>query len=116
MGKTAIVITLPKKISWEEYKKEIAAVADGDYEMNFRVSTYPKKVSVGDRCYICHNNKLIGWMTISNIGRKSGFECTTTGDTYDDGFYISRSGKFHYLERPVEMKGFRGFRYIEEID
>jgi hypothetical protein len=52
-------------------------------------------------------------MKISNIGNKDKFNCTTTGIEWGDGCYISRTGKFNYLDNPIPMKGFMGYKYID---
>ena len=108
--KTAICITIPKSIKWDDYKKEIDAVADWSQEMNFKVNNLPTKVKPGDRCYLCYDGNIIGWMTISSLGEKQ-FQCTTTGKDWEKGNYISRSGPFHKIN-PVPCKGFRGFKYL----
>ena len=112
---SAICITIPKSIKWEDYQKELAAVEDESQEMNYRIPTLPKDVQVGDKCYICHDGYIKGWMKISFIGKRDGFQCTTTGENWDDGYYVSRTGKFHYLKEPIPMKGFMGYRKIEDI-
>lgn len=111
--KTGIVITIPKTVKWSEYQKELDAVADEQQEMNFKVANFPNpdKIKVGDRCYLCYNGNIIGWMKISSIGEKK-FDCTTTGKDWK-GKFISRTGKFHKLENPIPCKGFQGWRYIE---
>lgn len=113
MGRN-ICITVPKSIKWEEYEKELDAVEDGEQEMNYRLPTVPKDVEVGDRCYVCYNGQIIGWMEITGIGKKDGFDCSTTGRKWDEGNYISRSGEFHYLKNPVPMRGFMGYKYIDD--
>ncbi len=55
-------------------------------------------------------------MKISNISKRDGFECTTTGKNWDSGNYISRTGKFHYLKEPIHRKGFLGYRKIEDYE
>ena len=112
----AICITLPKTIKWSDYQKELDAVASGEQEMNYRLSSKPSKVSVGDRCYICHCGYLIGWMTITDISYRDAFECSTTGEYWDSGWYISRSGSFHYIKERIAMKGFMGYKYIKPVD
>lgn len=113
----ALCITLPRDVSWEDYKKELAAVATGEQEMLFRLSGHPKKVGEGDRCYVCHRGFIIGWMTITGIvDSPGGFTCTTTGTFWPAGTYLKRSGEFHYLKAKVPMSPFRGFKYIDEID
>ena len=106
-----ICITIPKSIKWEDYQKELDAVADWSQELNYKVNNLPTKVQKGDRCYLCYDGYIIGWMTITFIGQKK-FRCTTTGKDWDYGNYISRSGPFHRLKQPTPCKGFRGFKYV----
>ena len=116
-GKTALCITVPKTVSWSDYERELDDVADGMMEMNYRLPSYPKRVTAGDRCYVVHDGMIRGWMTITGIEeRTKPFQCQTTGTVWDAGVYIRRSGPFHYLSRPVPMKGFMGYKYITEID
>ena len=103
-----IVITIPKTVSWVDYQKELKAVEDGSQVINFKVPHLPKNTEIGDRCYICYVEAIIGWMEI--VGLKSGgFTCTTTGK-YWEGNFIQRSGKFNKVNH-ILMKGFQGFRY-----
>lgn len=104
--KCALLITVPKSIEWSDYEKELETVRDGFEEMFFKLSSYPKHVKVGDRCYVCHNGFIKGWMKITSLGQMKGFECSTTGKQWNDGIYVGRSGEFHYLDNPVECKGF----------
>ena len=69
--KLALCITLPRDISWEDYKKELKTVESGEQEMLFRLSGHPKKVGTGDRCYVCHRGFIIGWIGILYITFKS---------------------------------------------
>ena len=112
----AMCITIPKTIKWTDYEKELETVVDETQEMNYKIPTIPKDIHVGDRCYICHDGYIKGWMKISNIGKRSGFDCTTTGKEWADGCYVSRTGKFHYLEHPIPMKGFMGYRIVKISD
>lgn len=114
--KVAICITLPKTIKWSDYQRELDVVKFGEQEMNYRLSNKPSKVSVGDRCYICHDGFLKGWMTITDISYKDAFECSTTGEQWEPGWYISRSGDFHYIKEQIPMKGFMGYKYIKPVD
>lgn len=109
-----ICITIPKRIKWEDYEKELKVVEDETYEMNYHLPNLPKDVHIGDRCYICHDGFIKGWMKISYIGDRSAFICTTTGESWHEGYYVSRTGKFHYLKNPIPMKGFMGYKKIEE--
>lgn len=105
-----LLITLPSSIEWSEYQRELDEVKDGDKEMNFKVPTLPKRVTVGDRCYLCYKGNIIGWMLISSIGEKT-FDCGVTGKRYS-GKFVSRSGEFHKIQ-PVKCTGFQGFRYVD---
>lgn len=109
-----IAITIPKSIDWIEYNKELIAAENGD-TLNFKVALTPTKITPNlSRCYVVYNGKLIGYHIISGIST-TGFDCTTTGKHWD-GIFIQRTGKFTKLENPIEFKGFRGFRYIDEIN
>lgn len=108
-----LAITLPKSVKWSDYEKELAKVADGSEEINFRISSKPTKVDVGDRCYVVYDGYVRGWMTITDISEKE-FRCTTTQKEWNKGWFVSRSGKFHYLDKPYPMKGFQGYRYVRE--
>lgn len=105
-----IVITIPKTISWSEYEKELAAAEKGE-TLNFKVRHFPK-TKPGNRCYVCHDGSIKGWMEISKLSEKE-FECTTTGKTWK-GKFVERSGKFNKLDEPIPMTGFRGFKYFNK--
>ena len=60
-----IIITIPKKIKWEEYMKEISTVQTGDQQMMFKVPSLPQHADIGSRCYICHEGKIVGFMYIT---------------------------------------------------
>lgn len=104
-----IVITIPRTTNWETYLEEIALSASGGFDMNFKVSAFPKESGAGCKCYICYKGVVVGYMIIKEFVEKS-FTCTTTGIEYN-GNFIVRSGKFYPLEEVKEMKGFQGFRY-----
>lgn len=104
-----IIITIPKDTNWEDYKKEIEAVVDGSEVMNFKVTNFPTKTSIGSKCYLVYDGVIMGYMLITGMAEKS-FTCSTTGRQWS-GKFIERSGKFHDIE-PIKMAGFRGFRYF----
>lgn len=106
-----IIITLPSKTDWKEYQKELDLVKDKSHVMNFKVPFLPKKADVGDKCYLCYRNKIIGWMEITGFV-DGEFDCTTTGKNWE-GNFIQRSGEFHHLSTKIPMKGFRGFKYVK---
>lgn len=104
-----IIITLPSKIKWEEYQKELDSVKDGNAVLNFKVSYFPKETDVGCKCYLLHCVYIIGWMKIVGL-EENDFTCEVTGRVWK-GKFIQRSGDFHQIT-PIPMKGFQGFRYF----
>jgi hypothetical protein len=105
-----IVITLPSTIDWGDYVKELKTVENGYSVLNFSVNNLPTKTSVGCKCYLCWRGKIVGWMKISGLV-DNDFICTTTGKHWK-GKFIQRTGAFNYVDTPIPMKGFQGFRYI----
>lgn len=103
-----IIITVPKKISWDDYSQELEAVKDGTQVMNYKVRSFPK-TSIGNKCYVVYDGFIRGWMEIVGLSEEE-FTCTTTGRVWS-GKFIQRSGEFHEIE-PIPMKGFQGFRYF----
>lgn len=104
-----IIITLPSKVKWEEYEKELEAVKDGENVLNFKVPYLPKETEVGKRCYLAHNGYIRGWMEIVGL-ILNDFTCQITGKKWS-GNFIQRSGPFNKIT-PIPMKGFQGFRYF----
>lgn len=107
----AIIVTLPKSVKWGDYEKELRAVEDYSQVMNYKVSSIPKDIDNIKRCYLVYDGYIRGWQEV--VGYQSGteFDCTTTGKNWK-GNFIQRSGPFHYLPKPLPMKGFMGWRYI----
>ena len=104
-----IIVTLPKKIKWEEYQKELKNAEKGDI-LNFKVNSFPK-TKVGNKCYLLHDGEIKGYMKISGLKEKD-FTCTTTGKKWK-GKFIERTGKFYELKEKIQMKGFQGYRYYK---
>ncbi|KAA6341292.1 hypothetical protein EZS27_010879 [termite gut metagenome] len=106
-----IIITVPKDIEWQDYEIELEKCKDWKSNINFKVSNFPKGIDKGDKCYVVHRGIIKGWQPIVGFETKD-FECTTTARAWT-GKFIVRSGKFHYMEKEVPMKGFQGFRYTD---
>ena len=104
-----IIITLPAKIKWEDYQKELDAVKDGGMVLNFKVPYFPKETGVGKKCYLIHKGAIRGWMEIVGM-QEQDFVCEVTGKQWT-GKFIQRSGPFHEIS-PIPMKGFQGFKYF----
>ena len=110
-----VIITIPKKIKWDDYKKELETVADGSQMMLFRIPFKPKYNLFGNKCYVCYNGCIRGWMEIVDVIYSDGFTCSTTGSVWPKGWYICRSGKFHPMKDIILMRGFRGIRYTGDM-
>lgn len=108
---TDIIITLPSKILWADYERELEQAKAGA-TLHFKVSRFPTDTKVGDRCYLVHNGYVHGWMAITGFSEKS-FTCEVTGKEWN-GRFIERSGPFHFIIPGFPMKGFQGWRYLRE--
>jgi len=107
------ILTVPKTMDWDEYQRELDAVADGRMTLNYRVSYFPKGMAVDDRCYIVHDGRVRGWMKVVGLNDSpSDWTCATTGLRWPAGKYIQRSGPFHPVDGPA-MTGFRGVRKFD---
>lgn len=110
----SLIITLPSNIEWSDYEKELQKVEDYSNELNFKVPFFPKGIKNGDKCYIVHKGRVVGWMEITGMAEKE-FTCNTTNKKWK-GKFILRSGPFHYIDKEIPMKGFQGFRYFSIED
>ena len=107
------VLTVPKTMDWDEYQRELGAVADGSMTLNYRVRYFPKGMASGDRCYVVHDGRVRGWMKIVGMeDYPQDWTCTTTGRVWPAGKYLQRSGPFHPVDGPA-MTGFRGVRSFD---
>jgi hypothetical protein len=107
------VITLPRTVDWEEYEKELAAVADGKAVLNYRVRGFPKDMKPRDRCFLVWKGQVRGWMRITGlVDAVVPWKCEVTYRKWPAGKYIQRSGEFHRINGP-KMVGFRGVRKYE---
>ena len=109
-----IVITIPKKIEWKDYLKEIEAVRDGSQVMLYKLPFKPKCDLVGSKCFVCWRGHIVGWMNIVDVIYSDGFTCTTTNTPWPEGWYVARSGEWTYLQPGIPMKGFQGIRYVKD--
>lgn len=105
-----IIVTIPSTIKWEDYEKELIDAQQNNYVLNFKVNSFPKYTKKGNKCYLVHNNYMVGWLYVIGFEEKE-FTCQTTGKKWK-GKFILRSPKFNKIE-PIYMKGFRGFRYLK---
>ncbi|MCK5616412.1 hypothetical protein KAR91_81875 [Candidatus Pacearchaeota archaeon] len=106
------IITIPKKIKWDEYKKELDACEKyNTVILKYRLSFNPKVIK-NEKCYIVHDGFIRGYHYVYDVNYQEGFNCHTTGKYWPEGWYIQRSGKFNKI-KPIPMTGFRGLRYLD---
>ena len=110
-----IVITIPKKVKWEDYQKELDAVRDGNQMMLYHLPFKPKHNLKGNNCFLCYRGYIVGFMLIINVFYSDGFTCSTTGVPWPEGWYVCRTGPLFLLNHPIPMKGFRGIRYVDGL-
>ena len=106
------IVTLPRTVQWEDYKKELAAVADGSQSMFYKLPYKPKGMQPGDRCYVTWWDYVRGYMIIKDVQRRE-FACSTTGAQWSIGWYMERTGEFFRVEEKL-VRGIRGIRRYDE--
>jgi hypothetical protein len=106
-----IVLTWPKRTSYENYVGELKKALNDGKVILFSVSAFPVKAAPGDRCYMVHDGQVRGWSEIVAFHDGDGPDSVRQGEEWAKGKYIVRSAHWHKLLKPIEMKGFQGFRY-----
>jgi hypothetical protein len=107
-----IAVTWPRSRELQSYLDELArAERDGEW-INFRVPFAPKRDP--ERCYMVHDGFMRGWTAVKTVVRRGDREVRDpSGGWWPAGWYIVRDPEWHPLAEPVEMRGFRGFKWIE---
>lgn len=105
-----IIITLPKKIKWKDYKIELKVVESSGL-INFKVPRFPKNTVVNEKCFLVHDGLIKGYMLIHGFTEKE-FVCSVTEKKWT-GKFIERYGQFYYLDKMIKYKGFQGWRYFD---
>jgi len=110
-----IVVTIPKKEA-ANIEKEERWAEENKYTTArcfWKVSGVPKKLKRGDRVYFVEN----GMITSYNEFMYCDWDltCDVTGREWP-GLNLVMDIPAVILKKPVPMKGFRGFRYIERIE
>lgn len=106
------MITIPKKIKWSDYEKELEVVKDRSQVMLFKVPPHFKSAQLGERCYVVYDGKIKGWMHIEGLVHiLNDWTCSTTGKVWSKGRYLQRSGPFYPIQE-IDQKGFQGIRRV----
>jgi len=110
---TSITITIPKK-GIKVWLKELYEAMDSDLELWFKIPTIPRKAIIGDKCYVIHDNQIIGYHIIKAFKYTNGFTCKITEKYWGEGNYVVRDAKsWVKLNKPVLSKSHRGYRYLD---
>jgi len=108
-----ITITIPKNLARRTLNEYEVAKKDG-HDLYFRVSTTPKRLEKGDKCFVIVRDKIIGYHIVKRFGFCAGFECEITGEFWDSGNFIVRNGTtWCRLKEPIKSKSHRNYRYVE---
>lgn len=115
-----IIVTTPKsqmKAAAQEAADAIASFERGlgltEYFRRFPLSAYPKNVESGDRVYYVEDGYVRGFAVASRIEVRGETRCDTTMKMWYPGAYIFMQADSWRWIKPIAMKGFQGFRYID---
>lgn len=112
-----IAITWPKTRLLDSYLAELKEADAKGLVINYRVPTYPKKLNVGDRCYIVYDNIVRGWNEVLGIEHKDDVIDPISGQKMRPGIFVVRN-PYWFCEFGIDrlMESFRGFRYVNFTD
>lgn len=104
-----IVVTWPKNRTLNSYLYELEQAVQENRFICYRVARLPR-VRMGDQCYVVHDGFIRGYNIIRDATYMDDVIDPITNERMDSGYYILRYPEWREIE-PVEMEGFRGFRY-----
>lgn len=104
-----IIVTTPRG---ESENSRIEGEAGGPW---FRTFNRKPDVKIGDRIWFVERGRITGRGEIVSVTTiDEPVVCATTGRRWS-GDYILEYDHWRWAEREIEMKGFRGFRYVDRI-
>lgn len=110
--KIDIIVTIPKA----EYKNDDletnAFLSEPDSIQFWTMNRTPIKLQIGDRVYFVRNNYIESSMKVVEILKDVVKKCDVTGRTWQ-GKCVLILNDLKYVDHPLKIKGFRGFRYYE---
>lgn len=111
-----IIITIPR-FECEDWLFDIEQAAKVEHDLLYHVSRLPIRPVCGSRCYVVCEGKIVGYHIIKSLENVEGrFKCVFSGKRYPFGRYIVRgSTTWHALAQNVPLKGFCGYRYLDEL-
>ena len=113
-----LLITIPKIITWGEWRDEYWDTIYHGRTLNHLISTsfyrLPRAClgSNDDRVYVVHSGFIRGYHRLQDIRFLDAFTCQTTLKDWLAGYYLVRSGPFYPIT-PIPHKEFQGWRYVD---
>jgi hypothetical protein len=113
-----LLITWPKKRSFESYLKVLAYAAERGEVINFRIARLPKLGFLdwsgrNKRCYVVYDGAVRGYNEILDLLHLDADEVSGYyGESWGAGNYIVRDPLWYPVE-PVPHRGFQGWHYYE---
>ena len=114
-----IVVTVPKSELANIAKEEVWAKEQGSTDKSgaycfWKVRCEPKKLERGDRVYFIHDGQIVNYNEFWYY-EEDGVFCEVTKRYWEGPLLVMKLPSVP-LKKPVRMKGFRGFKYVERIE
>jgi hypothetical protein len=110
-----IIVTTPRSEMANAAREAADCIRDGggQYFRRFPLRQHPL-VEPGDRVYYVEDGFIRGFARIEiTLDDSSGKRCDTTGRDWSPGFYVYMAASSWHWIRPIPMRGFQGFRYVD---
>ena len=107
-----IMVTIPKNKLKDIEKEETWAKKQINAQCFWSISKVPKKLKSGDKVFFVENGMIKSYNIF--IGIDYDCICEVTGTKWP-GLNLIMKAPSVTLEKPIPMKGFRGFRYTSVI-
>ena len=106
-----IIVTTPKS-EIKHIKKEV-----DDVEKNngvfFRAFRVKPDIQIDEHIYFIERGVIRGFGIVCEIKNESSKRCETTGRVWKGSCFVYYND-WHWLKRPIKMKGSQGFRYAHK--
>lgn len=106
-----IVITLPASLPWSDTEILLNGGEDGQTNMKIKLDKRPKNFKSGERCYIAHNNLIRGYIIVDHFKLTGNID---TSRPFPKIYHGIKYTAWYQLDKPIFIKGFRGFRYMND--
>lgn len=109
-NKKDIIVTIPRS----QYKNddiETKDMLENNKTQFWAMKKLPKHIDIGSRIYFVKNGVIESSMKIFKIEKNKIEKCSTTGNIWEGN--ILHLNDLLYLNSPIPMKGFMGYRYYE---